>query len=201
MAACLLRRGLVRTRPSQDGFTLLDALMAIALIATISVMAVPAIEILNDSFLLGQAQQLVASELQQSRLKAVTANRIVRVRFNCPGVGLFRRVELIGTPSAPTSQDVASNRCTESSYPYPPADTNVVTLPNHDGPVRRLPAQVSFGATQTLEFRPDGTVYGVASDGTSSPLGGTGKAITVVKGTGVRSVTVNSYGKIESVRQ
>jgi type II secretory pathway pseudopilin PulG len=191
----------VQRKSAQDGFTLIDVLMALGLIATISAIAVPAIQGLNDSFLLGQAQQLVVSELQQARLKAVTANRIVRVRFNCPSVGQLRRVELIGTPSAPASQDLASDRCSESTYPYPPTDNNVVTLPNHDGPVRRLPAQVSFGATQTLEFRPDGTVHGVATDGTSSPLVGTGTAITVVKGTAVRSVTVNGYGKIEGVRQ
>ena len=85
------------------------------------------------------------------------------------------------------------------SLPYKIArPENPVTLPNQDGPIRRLDPRVSFGAVQTIEFRPTGTAYSVNPDGTSGPpLPGTGVAITLTKGTEVRSVTVNALGKIQ----
>jgi hypothetical protein len=144
---------------------------------------------------------MVESELQQARLKAVSTNRIMRVRFNCPVAGQFRTVELIGTPSAPATQDTASNRCALTAYPYPAADRNVVTLPNHDGTVKRLDPRVAFGAAPTIEFRPTGTAHAVNSDGTSGPpLATTGTAITLTKGAVVKTVKVNGLGKVEGVQ-
>ena len=171
--------------------------VVITLIAIISAMSVPVIKDFGDAVAIGQAQRLVASELQQARMKAVTTNRIMRVRFNCPVAKQFRSVELIGTPSVPAVQDTAANRCSDTAYPYPAGDNNVITLPNQDGAVRRIDTRVSFGATQTIEFRPTGLAYSVNADGTSGvTLPGNGVAITVTKGSSVKTVTVNALGKI-----
>jgi Tfp pilus assembly protein FimT len=175
----------------------IDMVIVITLIGIISAMSVPIIKDFGDAVALGQAQRLVTGEFQEARMKAVTTNRIMRVRFDCPAAREFRTVELIGTSTVPVAQDNAGNRCSATAYPYPAADHNVITLPNHDGPVRRIDPRVSFGATQTIEFRPSGLAYSVNADGTSgATLPAAGVAITMTKGSSVKSVTVNSLGKI-----
>jgi type II secretory pathway pseudopilin PulG len=172
--------------------------VVMAMVATLSAIAIPTMQRMNDGIVLGQAQRVVQSTLQQARLKSVTSNRIIRVRFNCPGAGQMRMVELIGTPLAPAAADTATNRCNETVYPYPAPDNNAVTLPNNDGPVQRIDSNVSFGATQTIEFRPTGTAWSVNTNGTSNaPLPGAGASITVVKGSTVRTVTINALGKVQ----
>jgi len=179
------------------GFTLIDLMVAMGLLATITAIAVPLVQDIGNSIAIGQAQRMVMSELQQARMKAVTTNRLMRVRFNCPANQQFRMVELIGTPAVPKAEDTAANRCNEVAYPYPAADNNPLTLPNSDGPIRRIDPRVSFGNVQTIEFRPTGTAYSVNADGTSGPpLAGNGVALTVTKGNEIRTVTVNALGKI-----
>jgi Tfp pilus assembly protein FimT len=183
---------------STAGFTLTDILIAMSVLAILMAMAVPTIQDIGNAIALGEMQRNVQSELQQARLKSVSSNRIMRVRFNCPLVGQFRTVEVIGTPTAPAAQDTANNRCNDAAYPFPAPDANPVTLPNQDGPVRRLHPKVSFGATQTIEFRPTGMAYSVNADATSGPpIAGQGVSITVTKGAAVKAVTVNALGRVQ----
>jgi Tfp pilus assembly protein FimT len=171
--------------------------VVMTLIAIIAAMSVPVIQDFGNAVALGQAQRMVASELQQARMMSVTTNRVMRVRFNCPANKQFRMVELIGTSTIPAPQDTAGNRCNNVNYPYPASDSNPVTLPNHDGAVRQIDARVSFGNVQTIEFRPTGMAYSVNADGTAGlPLAGNGIALTVTKGQDVKTVTVNALGKI-----
>jgi hypothetical protein len=144
---------------------------------------------------LGQAAREVERELQTARLLAVSTNRPIRVRFNCPTPGQYRMVELIGTPTLPAAADSAANRCQETVYRFPPTDSNPMTLPNHDGPVRRLDSSVSFGATKTIEFWPDGTAHPDIGGAGPWPAGDT--AISVTKGVNVKQITVNGLGKIQ----
>ena len=175
-------------------------IIVVALLATLMGIAVPVFQDVMSGIVHGQAQQLIESELQQARLKAVTSNRVMRVRFNCPSAGQFRTVELIGTPASPAPQDTATNRCSGSVYPYPPADRNALTLPNLDGPVKQIDTRITFGAAPTIEFWPTGAAYGVSSDGTSVLLAGGETSITLKKGTDIRTVKVNSLGKVEGVQ-
>lgn len=173
-------------------------IIVVAILGTLSAIAVPTVQRIGDSIALGQAQRLVQSTLQQARLKSVTSNRIIRVRFNCPVAGQFRMVELIGTPRIPAPQDTAANRCSGTAYPFPAADANPLTLPNHDGPIRTMNSAVTFQAVQTIEFRPTGTAWSVNADGTSTtPLPGNGVSITVKKGSSLKAVTVNALGKVQ----
>jgi prepilin-type N-terminal cleavage/methylation domain-containing protein len=174
------------------GFSLIDMMIVIALMGIIAGMAVPAWGNLTESMKLASNAREVERELQTARLKAVTANRPIRVRFNCPVAGQYRMVELIGSVTAPHANDVAANRCQEVVYPYPAADREPLTRPNHDGPLRRLAAKVTFGAAAHLEFWPDGSVRKI--DGTAMPM-----EITLVKDNAVRKITVNSLGKITLV--
>ena len=73
-----------------------------------------------DRMRLGMTARDVERELQFARLKSVSTNRPMRIRFNCPVAGQFRVVELIGTPRVPLAADGAANRCDETIYPYRP---------------------------------------------------------------------------------
>ena len=178
-------------------------MVTVAIFAVLSGIAVPSLVGIADSLKLGQATREVERELQTARLKAVASNRPIRVRFNCPSAGLYRAVELIGTPASPTAADSATNRCQETTYPFPAADRNPLTRPNHDAPSRRLPEGVTFGAVRTLEFWPDGSVHaqaGTAVPWPTVPSSGDGTvAITVVKGADIGTIKVNGLGKIELV--
>jgi type II secretory pathway pseudopilin PulG len=186
---------------SSAGYSLIDMMVAISVMAILAAGAVPQLVNVAASMKLGQAQRDVNVELNQARLLAVSANRPIRVRFNCPAAGQYRIIELIGTPSVPDVDDTANDRCSEPKWSYPANDNDPATRPNHDGPIRDLPTGVTFGAAPTLEFWPNGTVHKqVAAENPWTPVGVAGTAVTVVKGTTVKTVTVNGLGKIQLVQ-
>lgn len=183
---------------AETGFSLIDIMIVVAVLGIIGGMAVPTLSNVAEGMKLGTAARQVERELQTARLKAVTANRPIRVRFNCPVAGQYRMVELIGKPSVPDVKDSATNRCQESVYPAAPPDREPLTRPNHDGPVRYLPDKVAFGAAATLEFWPDGSVH--KEEGTMLPWPVVSTTeISLVKGTDVRKITINGLGKVTLV--
>jgi prepilin-type N-terminal cleavage/methylation domain-containing protein len=183
------------------GFSLIDMMVAISIFAILAAAAVPQLKDVADSMKLGQGQRDVNVELNQARLLAVSANRPIRIRFNCPVAGQYRIVELIGSTSTPDANDTASDRCSDTKWKYPANDTDPATRPNHDGAVRNLPNGVTFGAAPTLEFWPNGTVHKqAASENPWAVVDVNGTAVTVVKGTTVKRVTVNGLGKIQLVQ-
>ena len=188
----------MRTK-TQAGFTLVEMMMTVTVFAILAGAAAPQLSDMTGSMRLRQGLREVERELQAARLKAVTSNRPIRVRFNCPSAGSFRMVELIGTPSIPDEDDEAGDRCSSAEYPYPAGDTNRLTVPNHDGPVRELHPSLAFGAADTLEFWPDGSIHQAdESDDTPwAPIPSTGTAITITKGTQVGIISVNGLGKIQ----
>src|SRR6185369_13170678 len=116
------------------GFTVSELMLVVALIGTLSVIALPVMQDVTATMKLNQAARLVEREMQDARLKAVSANRVMRVRMNCPATGYIRSVEVLGTAA-----DDATNRCMTTAFPFPPPDDDIMTRPNFDGPVRTLP--------------------------------------------------------------
>jgi prepilin-type N-terminal cleavage/methylation domain-containing protein len=204
MAEALLNRSpilqelQVRTN-TQAGFTLVEMMMTVTVFAILAGAAVPGLADMTGGMRLRQGLREVERELQAARLKAVSSNRAIRVRFNCPSAGSYRTVELIGTPSTPDEDDDAGDRCSDEAYPFPADDTNRLTLPNHDGPVRQLHSSLTFGAADTLEFWPDGSIRqeDETEDTPWAPIPTTGTAITIVKDDLVGIITVNGLGKIQ----
>ncbi|HEY3157907.1 MAG TPA: hypothetical protein VGJ78_03020 [Vicinamibacterales bacterium] len=185
----------------RGGFSLVDIMVSVSVMAIIAAGAVPALMNVADSMKLGQGQRDVYQEMQTARLVAVASNRPMRIRFNCPAAGQFRLTELIGSPSKPDTDDTASDRCSDTKWKYPANDNDPTSRPNHDGPVRQLPNKVSFGATSPLEFWPDGTIHKqVAGELPWKQVDLNGTAITVVKGTAVKTISVNGLGKIQFVQ-
>lgn len=171
------------------GFSLIELLLTVAIFATLSAIALPVYHDLAEVSRLSSATREVERELQAARLKAVSTNRRLRVRFNCPVVGQFRTVEVLGTGA-----DTAVDRCTTTAYPYPAPDQNRFTRPNFDGPIRLLTLDTTM-TNGAIEFRPDGTAWD-ASTGTSQAIGST-VDVTVTRRTRTRTVTVNAMGKIQ----
>lgn len=197
----VLRR---RRRTAESGYTLVDQLMTIALIGTVSAIAVPALTNAVEGQRLGIDTRNVERELQIARLGAVTADRPIRVRFDCPSAGGYRRVELLGSISDESSGDDADNqgarRCDLTLYPYPAASPDPLVRPKNDGPLRRLNSSVAFTSTQTLEFWPNGTVHVAIGAAPGQPwpqLGATPATLTLTKGTTTKNIVVNSLGKIQ----
>jgi prepilin-type N-terminal cleavage/methylation domain-containing protein len=174
---------------SQRGYSLVELMMVIAVAGTLMAVGLPIMTDLTEGTKLNAAAREVERELQTARLKAVSVNQILRVRLNCPAGGYYRTVEYLGTAA-----DSATDRCVESSYPYPTPDNNILTVPNYDGPVRLLPN----GATVTsavIEFRPNGTAYQVFTNVPQEII--ESQTITVTRNGKSKTVTVNGAGKIQ----
>jgi len=191
MATLLLRQGLQMFSGSRTdrGFSLTELMLVVAMIATLSVIALPVMKDMTASIKLNEAARLVEREMQDARLKAVSSNRVIRVRLNCPATGYIRSVEVLGTAA-----DDASDRCLTTAYPFPPADNDIMTRPNFYGPVRTL-ANGATVTNQVLQFSPDGTAATVIS-GVVTTLA-TPVTVTISRDGKSKTVTVNNAGKIQ----
>ena len=98
------------SRSSANGFTLTELLLVVALIGTMAAMALPVMKDMTASIKLNDAARMVVGELQDARLKAVSTNRVFRVRMNCPSAGYIRRVEVLATAVDSSAKPVPPER-------------------------------------------------------------------------------------------
>jgi len=182
-----------------SGFTLVELMLVTALIGIIAAMGIPLMTNAVDRIKLGQSTREVERELQQARLLAVSTNQPMRMRFDCPAAGNYRRTELVGTPSVPAAADAAANRCALSNYPFPGnPDRNPLTRPNNDGALKYLDPKVSFQTAATIEFWPDGSAHmNVGGTNPWPPIAGAGYSIVLKKNLQTKSILVNGVGKIQ----
>ena len=191
------------------GFSLIELVIVIALVAIVGAMSVPTILNMMTGMRVSSDARLVERELQTARLRAVATNRAMRLRFNCPAVGQYRLVEVIGTPTVPAPDDAsaaAATRCGTTKYPETPAKKDWFESPTNDGPLNRLDWRVVFTATQSLEFWPDGTVHADAGGGSPWPQIPTNQTVVITlqqalgtstqKAATQRQIQVNGVGKI-----
>src|SRR5687768_3363792 len=181
MPLALRTSGMSRFK-SDRGASLMEVLVVVALVATISGFAVPQMFIAIEHYRVNSAGRQVSAQIRAARLAAVTANRVMLVRFNCPGPGMYRVVEFTGVPAI----DTAADRC---AAPYP--DDDPAVLPNVDGPPAVLPDTMAFGAIQDLRISTTGQV---------TPLtGGMPAVIEVTNGSRVGQITVSAAGRVQLI--
>jgi Tfp pilus assembly protein FimT len=157
-----------------------EVLIVLAIVATITGIAVPQMLAGLQGYRTRSAGRQVAAVIRSARLAAVTTNRNILVRFNCPGPRQYRFVEFTGNAAI----DNAADRC---SAPYPDADP--ANLPNNDGPPAYLPETMSFGAVQDLR---------IGTTGLITPLtGGMPALIQVTDGAITRQITVSAAGRVQ----
>jgi prepilin-type N-terminal cleavage/methylation domain-containing protein len=186
------------------GFSIVEVLLVVAILAVIGGMTVPAIRSSSREMRLAGAARQVERELQTARMKAVRSNRPMRVRFNCPSARQYRSVELLGSPQAPAANDAETSgttRCSTTNYPFPDTDPEFFAIPNNDGALETLPLDVAFGTVQTIEFWPDGSAH--VQTGATNPwpvIATAGISLTLYdvkyQSTMIKSITVNGLGKI-----
>ena len=177
---------------SERGFSLAELMLTVAVAGTLMAMAVPIAQDVTASIKLGEAARLVERELQDARLRAVSSNRTLRVRMNCPSTGYVRTVEVLGTVA-----DSPVSRCSSQAYPFPP-DQDLMTRPNYDGPVRVIPNQATVSSVD-VQFAPDGTAQAV-TNGVASSISGD-RTITITRRNVSRTVTINAAGKVRLLIQ
>jgi prepilin-type N-terminal cleavage/methylation domain-containing protein len=163
------------------GFSLVELMITVALIGIMAAMSIPVLSGARRKAALYSAQRDVAAQIRTARYSAVTGNKVMRVRFNCPSAGRYRVIEVTG--NATIDNDTA--RC---SYPWPDFDS--ANLPDSDGPVVLLPDGISFNATQDLEIDTRGQI---------TPLSGASPAtIRVTDGSTISQVTAATSGRVRT---
>ena len=139
-------------RKPHAGFTVVEMLLVVAVGGIISAMAVPAIGGATRRYKVNNASGTITAQIRAARYTAVATNRTMRVRFNCPGPGQFRVVEVVGTAAI----DNDSDRCSETDYPYP--DPNPAAAPNADGPVIWMNDGTDFTNVQDVQISNRGRI-------------------------------------------
>jgi len=175
-------------RRAEAGFTLIELLMVMAIGAILAGIAVPTLR-MGDRVRVDKATRAIQQELQAARLRAVSVNRQLEVRFNCPSAGQYRIVESGFTSSA---------RCDPIAFPYPPppnAAYRVPRLPRYDGPVRYLDDRVTLSTSSSglvLQFSPNGRATKL--EGSVSKAIGT-ESVTLSIDSYSSTIDVNTLGK------
>ena len=77
-------------RQSERGFTLMEMVVVVALIATLGAIALPVLTESTNRNSVWTASEQIGSQIRQARLKAITRNRNFRVDFDCPSAGQYR---------------------------------------------------------------------------------------------------------------
>jgi prepilin-type N-terminal cleavage/methylation domain-containing protein len=182
-------------RDDDRGFSLIEVLAVVAVLGIIAAVAAPTITNSLEAMRLGASARELERQLQDARLKAVSTNRRIRVRTNCPATGEYRMVQVLGTTA-----DASTSRCSESSYPFDASNQNPVTK-LQDGPVKRLYTGVTVTFEQPtggggVEFWPDGRAVVIDGAGVRSAIT-TPVIVTLTKRSNTKRISVNGLGKIQ----
>lgn len=179
-------------RKRQAGFTLIELVLVMAGIVTLSAFVVPSFNNVVAAMRARDAARSVERTLQTARMKAVTHSRALRVRFNCPVPGQFRMLEVTSVAAT----DDASNRCDPTAFPFPGPNDTLRSTPSLDSAVIYLPAGTTVtGTTTIVEFGPKGSAHAVSTTGVVTDLNGD-LVLTVTHNGRSNTVTINGLGRI-----
>lgn len=177
------------TGKTEAGFSLIEVLVVGGLVAVLSAATAPSIMAAMRQYALNQATESVAAAIRSARYAAVSKNRTMRLRFNCPASGQMRMVEVVGNAAI----DGAADRCSPTAYPY--TDPNPAVLPNNDGPVVLLPSGGQFGVFENLEIDTLGRV--TPQMGCPACVNSAVPAVIEIgNGYATRTITVSTSGQV-----
>lgn len=110
-----------RMGQTDAGFTAVEIMIVVAIARIVAGVSAPSISGAMQQYALNGAREIVATEIRLARFTTVSTNRTVRVRFDCPGSEQLRIIEVVGDPAV----DSASDRCFETTYPFPDTGRSV----------------------------------------------------------------------------
>ena len=159
---------------NERGFSLMELVVVTGAIGVLAAVAIPGMQVVLDRNKVFTTSELVASQIREARLAAITRNGTFRVMFNCPEPGAMRMVEFVGVPAI----DAAADRCTNDQ-------------PN-DGPLVYIPRGVNFGGGVIPTLRVNGRGE-FSAEGGAMPL-----VFAVSYGSMSRVVSVTAAGRIRT---
>jgi prepilin-type N-terminal cleavage/methylation domain-containing protein len=154
------------------GFTLLELLVTAGFIGVAAAVAIPAMNnaVARNRVITGA--ELLAAQIREARLAAISRNQRFRVAFDCPTAGAIRMLEVTGDASV----DDDADRCTANL--------------DNDGPPVAMGQNLTFGADAppTLE---------ISARGQISAIGGAmPQNLSVTYGSNSRTVVVTATGRV-----
>jgi type II secretion system protein H len=179
----------VKAVGSEAGFSLVEVVVVGGIMAIVAAIAVPTVASMLRRYALNSVAQQLAGTIRSARYTAVSKNKWVRIRFDCPATDQYRMIEYI----ADGTVDEAVDRCSLTAYPYP---DDTAGLPEVDGPVIDLPNGISLGTVTDIQIDPHGRLQPLS--GCPTCVVGSGTAsLTVDDGTESQTVSVDRTGKVE----
>ncbi len=173
------------------GFSLVDIMMVLAVGGILSAVAVPSIGGAMQRYRMNTATRTITTEIRAARFTAVAKNRTMRVRFNCPGPGQYRTIEVTGNALI----DNAADRCSETAYPYP--DPNPAVAPNADGPAMWINQGAALGAVQDLQISNRGRIQPLANC-PACAVAAPPASIALTNGYETQTITVSASGMVST---
>jgi prepilin-type N-terminal cleavage/methylation domain-containing protein len=155
------------------GFTLIELMVTAGVLGVAAAVAIPAMNNAVQRNKVITTAELLAGQVREARLAAISRNRPFRVLFDCPAAGAFRMLEVTGDASI----DDDADRCS-------------TPLPN-DGPPMYLATDVGFGGAEPKDLQ-------ISARGRVSAIDGSGLPLTygITYGSHTRTVSVNAMGRV-----
>jgi prepilin-type N-terminal cleavage/methylation domain-containing protein len=162
---------------SERGFTLLELLVVTGVMGVLAAVAVPRMqEVMNRNRVI-TSSELVAGQLREARLAAISRNTPFRLRFDCPQAGSVRMLAVTGTAAI----DNAADRCLLNQA----NDGPIIYLPNG---VRLLNGNGDTPAT--LEISGRGQISAIG--------GGMPVSFSVRYGSISRVISITATGRVRT---
>lgn len=152
------------------GFTFVEVIVVLVMIGLLASFAIPAMYNAVQRNRVFTSTELVAAQIREARLAAITHNRTFRVRFDCFGGRAVRMMVVTGNPAI----DQAADRCS-------------LTQPD-DGSPFYVPPDVTV--TSGSELAIDGRGFITAISGTMP------QSVSVTYGSFTRTLQISGTGRV-----
>ncbi len=175
----------------QSGFTLLETLVMLGIVGSLSAMAIVQIGGAASAMKADGAMRVVMGQLNTARELAISQRRYMQVRFVAPNQIQTIRTD-VNTAGTVTGTTVIASVPFESGVTY----NKIAGIPDTPDAFG-MAAAINFGTATTIQFATDGQLI----DQTGSPLNGTVVMTSPNDVVSSRAVTVfGSTGRVRAYR-